>query len=352
MAKIRPPHDPAEPAPRDASRRPLYAGIDVGGTNIKIGLVDDHGATVAYRSIETEQERGAADGAKRIGAAVRELIAEGGVSAADVARAGLATPGPMDIPGRMLLNPGNLRGWHNAPIPDLVADACGVSVTYANDANAAAFGEFWAGAARDYRSLVLFTMGTGIGGGIVVDDMLIEGVHSNGGELGHIVIDAREDAPLNAMGLRGTLEGFCGANAVIRRTEAALAAGDPSSVRKRMERGEELTPLLIAEEAERGDQLAYDIVMETARYMGIGVASVVHTIDPESVVIGGAMTFGGDGHPLGEAFMARLRAEARRRMFECLRDKVHIDFAVLGGDAGYIGAAGLARREYRGTVLH
>jgi glucokinase len=77
----------------------------------------------------------------------------------------------------------------------------------------------------------------------------------------------------------------------------------------------------------------------------------VHTIDPESVVIGGAMTFGGDGHPLGEAFMARLRDEARRRMFECLRDKVHIDFAVLGGDAGYIGAAGLARREYRGTVL-
>jgi glucokinase len=356
MAKARPsadPHDPPDPRAHVAAEppRPLYAGVDVGGTNIKIGLVDDHGETVAYQSISTEQERGAKDGAQRIGEAVKALIADAGVSPASVVRAGLATPGPMDIPSGMLLIPGNLPGWHNAPIRDLVSAACGMPVTFANDANAAAFGEFWAGAARDYRSLVMFTMGTGVGGGIVIDDMLVEGVHSAGGELGHIIIDSREDAPLNSMGLRGTLEGFCGAYAVIRRTEHALELGDPSSIRKRVERGDELTPKLIAEEAERGDQLAYDIVMETARYMAIGVASAIHTIDPESVVIGGAMTFGGDGHPLGEAFMARLRDEAQRRLIASLRDKVHIDFATLEGDAGYIGAAGLARREHRGAVL-
>ena len=109
---------------------------------------------------------------------------------------------------------------------------------------------------------------------------------------------------------------------------------------------------MIAEEAERGDQLSLDLVMETARYMAIGVVTAVHTIDPESVVIGGAMTFGGDGHPLGEQFMARLREEATSRMIASLRDKIHIDFAALGGDAGYIGAAGLARREHRGAVLN
>ncbi len=352
MPAMRPPHDPADPPPHRATTATLYAGIDVGGTNIKIGLVDDHGATVAYRSIPTEQQRGAADGAQRIGECLRELAREAGVDMSAVARAGLATPGPMDIPAGMVLIPGNLPGWHNSPVRDLVRDACGVPVTFANDANAAAFGEFWAGAARDYRSLVLFTMGTGIGGGIVVDDMLIEGVHSLGGELGHIIIDSRDDAPLNSLGLRGTLEGYCGAYAIIRRTEEALFACDPSSLRKRLERGEELTPKLVAEEAERGDQLAYDIVMETARYMAIGVVSTVHTIDPESVVIGGAATFGGDGHPLGEAFMSRLREEARKRMIASIRDKVHIDFAHLGGDAGYIGAAGLARREHRGTVLN
>ena len=184
---LTPLNDPDRPP---AARPPLFVGIDVGGTNIKIGIVDDAGRPVAYRSISTEEERGPADAAERIGAAVRSLIAEAGLEDGAVARVGLATPGPMDIPTGMLLGPGNLPHWHNSPIRDLVSKACGMPVTYANDANAAAYGEFWAGAARDYRSMVLFTMGTGIGGGIIVDEMLIEGVHSCGGELGHIIIDS------------------------------------------------------------------------------------------------------------------------------------------------------------------
>ncbi|HYO25425.1 MAG TPA: ROK family protein [Lacipirellulaceae bacterium] len=348
MARMRPAHDPADPP---SAAGPLYAGIDVGGTNIKIGLVDDHGATAAYRSIPTNEERGPEDAAGRIAETVRALAAEAGVASDAVVRAGLATPGPMDIPRGMLLIPGNLPHWHNSRIRELVSVACDLPVTFANDANAAAFGEFWHGAARDYRSLVLFTMGTGIGGGIVVDDMLIEGVHSAGGELGHIIIDARDDAPENSLGLRGTLEGFCGAYAVVRRTAAALATQKNSSLHGRLAAGAELTPLLVAQEAEGGDELAREVVMETARYMAIGIATVVHTVDPESVVIGGAMTFGGDGHPLGEQFMACVRRHARARMLAPIRDKVHIDFAVLGGDAGYIGAAGLARREHHGAVL-
>jgi glucokinase len=328
-----------------AARRPLFVGVDVGGTNIKIGIVDDSGRPVAYRSIATEEERGPKDAAKRVGAAVHGLAAESGLEEGAVARVGLATPGPMDIPAGTLLGPGNLPHWHNTPIRGLVSAACDMPVTFANDANAAAYGEFWAGAARDYRSMVLFTMGTGIGGGIIVDEMLIEGVHSCGGELGHIIIDAREEAPLNSLGIRGTLEGFCGAYALIRRAEEALNRTD-SSLKKRLAAGEELTPLMIAEEAEAGDELSIDLIMETARYMAIGAVTAVHTIDPESVVIGGAMTFGGDGHPLGEKFMARLREEATGRMIESLRGKIHIDFAALGSDAGYIGAAGLARREY------
>jgi glucokinase len=354
MAKMRPAHDPADPPapPRSEKRAPLFLGIDVGGTNIKIGIVDGDNETVAYRSIPTEQERGAADAARRVGETVRSLLQEASLASDAIARACVATPGPMDIPAGVLLDPGNLPGWHHAPVRDLMSEACQLPMSFANDANAAACGEFWAGAGREYRSLVLFTMGTGIGGGIVVDDLLIEGVHSAGGELGHIVVDCRDDAPVNAIGLRGTLEGFCGASAVVRRAEEAIAAGDATSLRRRLDQGEELTPLMISEEADRGDQLAYDVVMETARYMAIGVVTAVHTIDPESVVIGGAMTFGGDGHPLGQKFMTRLRDEARSRMLSSIRDKVHIDFATLGGDAGYIGAAGLARREHRGAVLH
>ncbi|MCC6493159.1 MAG: ROK family protein [Pirellulales bacterium] len=329
-----------------AARHPLFVGVDVGGTNIKLGIVDDSGRTVAYRSIATEEGRGAPDAAKRIGGAFHDLAKASGLEEGAVARLGLATPGPMDISSGILVEPGNLPHWHNSPIRDLVGDACGLPVTFANDANAAAYGEFWAGAAQQYRSMVLFTMGTGIGGGIIVDEMLIEGVHSCGGELGHIIIDSHDDAPVNSLGIRGSLEGYCGAYGVIRRAEEALQRGGASSLQQRIAGGEELTPLVIAEEAEGGDQLALDVIMETARYMAIGAVTAIHTIDPESIVIGGAMTFGGEGHPLGERFMARLRQEAVQRMIASLRDKVHIDFAALGGDAGYIGAAGLARREY------
>lgn len=329
-----------------AARRPLLVGVDVGGTNIKIGIVDDGGHSVAYRSIPTHEERGPADASDRIGAAVHSLIDESGLHAGDVARVGLATPGPMDLKAGMLLGPGNLPHWHNSPIRDLVSRACRLPVTYVNDANAAAYGEFWAGAGREYRSMVLFTMGTGIGGGIIVEEMLVEGVHSCGGELGHIIIDSHPEAPLNSLGIRGTLEGYCGAYALIRRAEESLAGGGPSSLRKRLEQGEELNPKMIAEEGEAGDQLCLDLIMETARYMAIGLVTAVHTIDPESVVIGGAMTFGGEGNPLGERFMARIREEATSRMIHSLRGNIHIDFADLGSDAGYIGAAGWARREY------
>lgn len=331
-----------------SARHPLFLGVDVGGTNIKIGIVDDSGRPVAYRSIPTEEERGPSDGAKRIGEAVHKLTAEIKLEEGVIGRAGLATPGPMDLAAGVLLGPGNLPHWHNTPIRDLVSKACDMPVTYANDANAAAYGEFWAGAAREYRSMVMFTMGTGIGGGIIVDEMLIEGMNGAGGELGHIIIDWREDAPLNTLGVRGTLEGFCGAYSLVRRAEEAMQTLD-SSLKKRIAAGEELTPKMIAQEAEAGDKLSLDLIMETAYYMAIGTVTAVHTIDPESVVIGGAMTFGGDGHPLGERFIARLREVAIPKMIASLRDKIHIDFAALGSDAGYIGAAGLARREYWAT---
>ncbi len=330
------------------ARRPLFVGVDVGGTNIKVGVVDDEGRSVGARSIHTAEESGPGDAARRIGEAVRGLLGKSGIEPGEVVRVGLATPGPMDIPAGMLLGPGNLPHWHNSPIRDLVSKACGLPVTFANDANAAAYGEFWAGAAREHRSMVLFTMGTGIGGGIITEGMLIEGVHSCGGELGHIIIDSDPEAPINSLGIRGTLEGYCGAYAVVRRTHEELNRGEASSLKKRLDAGEELTPLMVAQEAEAGDHLSLEIVMETARYMAIGAVTAIHTIDPESVVIGGGMTFGGEGHPLGERFMKRLREEAHLRMIESLRDKIHISFATLGGDAGYIGAAGLARREYAG----
>lgn len=328
--------------PIEQAKPPYYVGIDVGGTGIKIGIVDDDGRPVAFTKIATKQHAGAEDGAKRIGQAVQQLTADAGLAPGDVKRAGLVTPGPMDLERGMLLKPGNLPAWSHSPVRDLVAQATGLPVTYANDANAAAYGEYWAGAGRETHNLVMITLGTGVGGGIIVNGRLIVGAHGAGGEVGHIVIDQRDDAPINTLGIHGTLEGYCGSYGVLARTHAALEAADGGSKLSDIP-ADQLTPLDVANAAESGDPLALGVVMETARYLAVGLTTLIHTIDPEAVVIGGAMTFGGAGHPLGEQFLAEVRKQTRSRIFENLRDPISIEFAELGGDAGFIGAAGLAR---------
>jgi glucokinase len=168
-----------------------------------------------------------------------------------------------------------------------------------------------------------------------------------GGECGHILIDPSDDARIDSFGLTGSLEAYCGAYAIVGRTNDALDAGRASSLAAIRSDVKEITPLQIAKAAEAGDALAREIVMETARYLALGIVTFIHTIDPDSVVMGGGVNFGGAGHPLGEEFLQRIRDEVRPRLLSSLRDTLHIDFAQLGGDAGYIGAAGLACLEHR-----
>ena len=326
------------------AKRPLFIGIDVGGTNIKLGLVDDAGKTVGYHSIPTEVSKGPEDAVERISAGVDYLLQQAGATKDDVARIGVATP-TADIHTGKIGEPGNLPKWWHFPIRQRVSEACGQPVRFANDANAAAYGEYWGGAAADYESMVLLTLGTGIGGGIIIGDQLIEGAHSMGGECGHILLDPSDDARRDSFGNTGSLESYCGAYAIVGRTNDALDAGRDSSLAAIRDAGQEISPLEIAKAAEAGDELAREIVMETARYLALGIVTFIHTIDPVSIVIGGGVNFGGAGHLLGEEFLQRIRDEARPRLLSAVRDSLHIDFAQLGGDAGYIGAAGLARLE-------
>ena len=195
--------------------------------------------------------------------------------------------------------------------------------------------------------MVLFTLGTGIGGGIIIGDLLVIGEHSHGAECGHMIIDFRDDARMCPCGHRGHLEAYASATAVIKRTEESLAAGHKSSLTQRLEQGSELTPLLIGTEAEAGDSLSLEIVLDTARYLGIGTVSMMHAIDPSGIVLAGAMTFGGHGTELGRKFLATVKEEVQRRALPIPAAKTSIDFAMLGGDAGYIGVAGLARADHR-----
>jgi glucokinase len=332
--------------PVQEAKAPFFVGIDLGGTNIKVGVVDDLGRPLSWLSIPTEVEQGAEDGARRMGAAVHRAIRDAGLKPEAIARVGLGSPGEMDIPSGMLLTPINLKGWNNFCIRDRVSHHCGLPVDFENDANAAAYGEFWVGSGREFQSTVLLTLGTGIGCGIIIGDMVLQGAHSHGGESGHGIIDCRDDARLCNCGARGHLEAYASATAVIRRAEELLAAGRTSSLSQRIADGAELTPKLMAEEAERGDALSTEIIGETARYLAVGVVNLMHTIDPDAVLLGGAMTFGGRESALGRRFLGMVQNEVRRLGRPIPAKKTVIDFAALGGDAGFIGAAGVARLEF------
>lgn len=328
---------------QDQAEAPYFLGIDVGGTGIKFGIVDERGRTLGRSKIQTLQERGPEEACVRMRDSSVSLADQCGVPFESIAHVGLATPGTMDVAAGLLLQPHNLPAWWQFPIRDHLSEVLEKPVAFVNDANAAAYGEYWIGSGADYRSMVLFTLGTGIGSGIIVDGLLITGEHSHGSECGHTIIDSGPDARICGCGCSGHLEAYASAKAVIKRTEEALDEDHDSSLRARVARGEAITPLMVAEEAEAGDQLSLDIVMKTAEYLSCGAVNAIHVIDPNAVVYGGAMTFGGAASPLGRQFLERIRHEVSLRAFPSLENRTVIDFALLGGHAGYIGAAGIAR---------
>lgn len=330
---------------RGESGGPYYVGIDLGGTNIKAGVVDYDGNSLSKASVPTEADQGPETGVRNIIRAVDAALEQAGLAIGQIRAIGLATPGTMDIPAGMLLDPPNLPGWQNFPIRRRVADHFDRPTVLQNDGNAAAYGEWWVGAGRDVHSLVLWTLGTGIGGGIIIGDMIVRGEHSHGSECGHVIIEMN-DGRLCATGQRGTLEAYAGALSVVKRCEEALDSGRESSLQELKSSGEEITPLKIAAAAEAGDALADELIMDTAMYLGVGTTTLMHVIDPDLFLFGGAMTFGRHETELGRRFLQRIRDEVKARGFPVPASKVVIEYASLGGDAGYIGAAGCARRKF------
>lgn len=334
----------------DQAEAPFYWGIDVGGTGIKVGLVDRVGQTLAFEKIPTRESEGADSAVDRVGQVV-DNINESLGSADAAAAAGLGAPGPMDLDRGLLVAPPQLPSWWDYPIRDRVADRLGLPVSFLNDANAAAFGEFWLGSGREDRSMVLLTLGTGVGGGIIVDGELVNGANSFGSECGHIIVDPSSTAQLCVWGGgRGQLEAYASASGVVQRTRQRLTEGADSSLAGLLGGGDsELTAKKVYEAAVANDALAQEIVDDTARWLGIGITTLVHTLDPGSIVLGGAMNFGGSGCPVGQRFLNGIDLEFKRRTFENVYEGTTIKFASLGADAGYLGVAGYALQEQHKT---
>jgi glucokinase len=319
----------------------IWVGLDVGGTSMKGGVVEEGGRVLSSISLPTEAHRGQEFGLARMAETIRAAVSAAELRLEQVTAIGVATPGTMDIPGGLILDPPNLKPWRNVPVRQYVQDQFRVPTAFQNDANAAAYGEYCYGAGKDAHSMVLFTLGTGVGCGIIVGDLILEGRHSHGAEVGHIKIEMTNPRQCGC-GRWGCLEAYASATSVVKRTLEALAqASGKSSLGELLHQQGEITSRDIFDAAAAGDALGARIVEETAFYLAVGATNMMHTIDPDMVVFGGGMI------AAGESLLERIRHHVRELAFPVPAAKTEIVFATLGSDAGFIGAAACGRQLYQ-----
>ena len=332
-------------APSTTSR--YIVGIDLGGTNIVVGVMHvDGGDVLALRSAPTQAQLGAEGVVGRIVALAEEAIAEvmqaTGAARTHFAGVGIGAPGPLDRARGLVIVAPNL-GWRDFPLCERVSSALGLPAVLDNDANCATLGEWWIGAARGARHVLGLTIGTGIGGGLVIDGRIYHGASDVAGEVGHASIDS--NGRRCACGNYGCLEAYASGPAIAERAREALAVGEASML-PAMVGGDvaRITAQTVYDAAEQGDALARLIVGETAKFLGAGVASLLNILNPEVVVIAGGVT------RAGEALFEPLRAEVRRRAFRPAVEACRIVAGALPGSAGVVGAIATFRAQW--TPVH
>jgi glucokinase len=322
-------------------------GVDLGGTNIVVGLLPvGGGGMLAHRSMSTESHRGAKFVVDRIigmiEAAISEVLAEHGGTRGEIAGIGIGSPGPLNRTTGTVINTPNL-GWRNFPLRDLISNAVGLPATLDNDANCATYGEWWLGAGRDVDTLVGLTLGTGIGGGIVLNGEIFHGCSDVAGEIGHMTIDST-GRKCNC-GNYGCLEAYASGPAIALRAVEGIEAGvDTRLVDLVGGRLEQITAATVYEGAIQGDAYANEVMKDTAKFLGAGVANIINILNPEMVVIAGGVTRAGDH------LFEPLRSEVRRRAFRAAEEKCRIVPAELTGVAGVIGAVAVFKKEMFGAV--
>jgi glucokinase len=272
-----------------------------------------------------------------------DVISEVGAVKDDFIGVGVGAPGPLDRERGIVLVAPNL-GWKDFPLRDRIHDRIGLPTTLDNDANCATFGEWWQGAARGCKNVIGLTIGTGIGGGIILNGALYHGASDMAGEVGHTTID------LNGRhckcGNYGCLEAYASAPAIATRAREVLVREEGESVIPSMVGGrfEDITAQTVYEAAKRGDQVANEIVRDTARYLGAGIANLLNIFNPDTVVVAGGVTQAGD------ALFTPLRAEVRRRAFRPAVDATRIVPGELPGTAGVVGAVATFKMHQLGEL--
>ena len=309
-----------------------YIGVDLGGTNIAAGIVDEKGNLLRKASVPTGAEREADEVIKDMAGLCRKLIDEQGITVDDVEYAGVATPGTADHDNGIVVYANNLR-FLNYPLADKLKEFLGVKkVLIENDANAAAKGEAACGAAKGYANSVMITLGTGLGGGIIIDNKIYSGFNYAGAELGHMVIEV--DGLPCSCGRKGCWEAYSSATGLINMTKVKLAETKDTVMHEMVAHDGKVSGRTAFDAMRKGDKAAKEVVDKYIYYLAMGIVNIINIFQPEVLVIGGGIC--NEKHYLTDPLMDIVDKEQYSRNST---KKTEIRIATLGNDAGIIGAA-------------
>jgi glucokinase len=329
-------------------RQQYIIGVDLGGTNIVVGAMSADGKhSFGMRSIPTSAELGAEGVADRIVGLIEgvilDTIAQTSANRRDFIGVGIGAPGPLDREKGLVVVAPNL-GWRNFPLRDRIGERLNLPATLDNDANCATVGEWWQGAAKGASNVIGMTIGTGIGGGLILDGKLFHGASDVAGEIGHTTID------LNGRhckcGNYGCLEAYASGPAIATRAREVLVREETASLLPSLVGGrlESITAETVYRAAQQGDAVASEIVRDTARYLGTGIANLLNILNVDVVVVAGGVTQAGD------ALFAPMLAEVRRRAFRPAVDATRIVPGILPGTAGVVGAVATFKMQHLGNL--
>lgn len=315
-----------------------YVGLDLGGTNLKAAVVDAQGGLMAKMSAPTLRGQGPDPVIAAMIDSTSGVVAQAGLKMSQITAVGIGSPGPIDLEKGVLISAPNLPDFRDVPIRDRISEATGKPTVLDNDANVAAFAEYWIGAGSDpsIRHLVALTLGTGIGSGLVINGKILHGGFGNAGEAGHMIV--QPNGRQCGCGQLGCLEAYASAfHTALRAAEAVEAAGPGQHTTLHS------TPTAkdVFDAAIAGDELAQRVADETATYLGIACVDLCRLLDPQMIVLGGGMVQARD------YLLTRVRQAYERNNWRMSPSQVKIDLAVLGNDAGVIGAGAIACDAHR-----
>lgn len=300
-------------------------GVDVGGTTVKMGFFETDGRLIDKWEITTDTADNGKAVLPDIAKAIDNKLAQEGISKSDVEGVGIGVPGP--VRGDGVVNGCVNLGWGVINVAEELGRLTGLTVKVGNDANVAALGEMWQGGARGSKDVIMVTLGTGVGGGIIVDGHVVAGFNGAGGEIGHVTVNNDEIEPCNC-GQYGCLEQYASATGIVRMAKRKLAkTGDETSLRNFAE----LTAKDIFDEAKNGDSVALGLVDELGEILGSALSNIACVTNPEVIVIGGGVS------KAGQILLDTIRKHFRETSFHACRD-TRFELASLGNDAGIYGS--------------